>query len=231
MKIFLGSSKEKEPLMTEIAAWVGSNGHTPMRWNRPEAFPAGSVTFNRLIELANLAEAAVFIFSDEDRRWYRGLEVSSPRDNVIFEYGLFLGTCGQDRVVIVQEGNPHHPTDLEGLNLIIYKKENPVDAEVRFRHWLEQAIRRSISPGSVEISDDAPLYRMLLIISYLKLQGIPPTAGHIFHLLTPDDRILEAMLVRAIQSKWVQAVPDTSLGLMIYDLTAKGEEYLMSHVQ
>src|SRR5918992_913776 len=133
MKVFLGSSKEKSSLMTEIAVWVGRYGHMPMRWSDPEAFPAGSITFNRLLELTSLMDVAVFVFSDEDKTWYRGLETASPRDNVIFEYALFLGKCGYDRVVIVEDGNPVLPTDLDGLNLILYTQENPIEAENRFR--------------------------------------------------------------------------------------------------
>lgn len=232
MRVFLGSSKEKSSLMTEIAVWIGRYGHTPMRWSDPEAFPAGSITFNRLLELTSLMDAAVFVFSDEDKTWYRGREIPSPRDNVIFEYALFLGKRGYDRVVIVKDGNPVQPTNLDGLNPIVYTKENPIDAENRFRIWIDRA-STGISPNpdsaGVELADEAPIYRMLQVISFLDLKGIRPTAGHIFHLLTSEDRILEAMLVRAIRSKWVHAVPDSS-GLMIYHLTPEGEAHLGAHV-
>jgi predicted nucleotide-binding protein len=178
MMVFLGSSKEKSSLMTEIAVWVGRYGHTPIRWSDPEAFPAGTVTLSRLLELTSMVDAAVFVFSDDDKTWYRGRKISSPRDNVIFEYGLFLGKLGFGRATIVREGDSVGPSDLDGLNLsdldglnlIIYTKDNPIDAEDRFRHWIDRistGLAGSTEPAAIELPDDAPIYRMLLVINFL----------------------------------------------------------------
>jgi predicted nucleotide-binding protein len=59
----------------------------------------------------------VFVFSPDDITVMRGKESSTIMDNVIFEFGLFVGRLGRDRVyLIVPEGNDFHlPTDLLGV--------------------------------------------------------------------------------------------------------------------
>ena len=232
MKVFIGSSNERRSLMTEIAAHVGANSHTSLRWTDAAAFPGGAVSFDRLLELPSLVDAAVFVFSDEDKTWYRGQEIPSPRDNVVFEYGLFVGRLGPGRVVIIREGKPVHPTDLSGLIYIAYDRSNPADAEVQFRHWLNQVSARlgrsGQAPSVASLPDDAPIYRLLQVIDYLRLKETRPTPAAIFHLLSGEDRIIEAMLLRAIERKWVRYEPDGQ-GLMVYQLTAEGEAQVTSH--
>ena len=41
--------------------------------------------------------------------------LAAPRDNVIFETGLFLNARGRDRVMIIREGNAKMPADLGGI--------------------------------------------------------------------------------------------------------------------
>jgi hypothetical protein len=224
VKVFIGSSSEQRGLTTELAALVGVNSHTSLRWTDPPAFPGGTITFDRLLELPNLVDAAVFVLSEDDRTWYRGNDIPSPRDNVVFEYGLFVGRLGPGRVVIVRKGKPEQPSDLAGLTYLTYDPANPADCEVRFQHWLDgvtQALGQRPS-GNPALPDDAPIYRMLQVIDYLQLKGTPATPAAIFHLLSGEDRLLEAMLLRAIQQRWVQYEPDGN-GLMRYRLAAEGQ--------
>jgi predicted nucleotide-binding protein len=44
----------------------------------------------------------------------RGTEFDSARDNVVFEYGLFLGRVGPGRAFVIQEEGTKIPSDLYG---------------------------------------------------------------------------------------------------------------------
>ena len=69
----------------------------------------------RELQSADFGVAAVM---DEDVKRRRNEQRSSPRDNVIFEIGLFMGLLGQERTIIVSPRNIDlkMPSDLLGLN-------------------------------------------------------------------------------------------------------------------
>lgn len=115
-KIFIGSSSEKKPLAIRIAQELEENGFEPLRWWTQ--FPPNSYNLLRLKEIAQCSYGAVLIFSKDDKLWLRGNEVGVPRDNVILEYGLFVGKLIDNHVVVVREEGVELPTDLAGLNHI-----------------------------------------------------------------------------------------------------------------
>ncbi|MGV3618421.1 MAG: TIR domain-containing protein [Fimbriimonas sp.] len=94
VKIFIASSRESIPLVREIEVWLAEQGHEPVPWDKPGLFMPSEQTFKILTELSRNVEAAVFIFGEDDRVWYRGDTVPQPRDNVLIEYGLFAGQLG-----------------------------------------------------------------------------------------------------------------------------------------
>jgi predicted nucleotide-binding protein len=55
-----------------------------------------------LISAAQTADFAIIIFSPIDGLSIVGNEMLAPRDNVVFEYGLFTGILGKDRVFLVR---------------------------------------------------------------------------------------------------------------------------------
>ena len=64
----------------------------------------------------------IFVFSPDDRIQKRGDEASVPRDNVIFEAGLFIGKLTRFRSFIIcpREVDIQLPTDLRGLTVATY---------------------------------------------------------------------------------------------------------------
>jgi len=63
------------------------------------------------------------ILSSDDLVTSRDLETFSPRDNVIFELGLFMGRLGRSRTFIVCQHNTaiKIPTDLSGVTTATYE--------------------------------------------------------------------------------------------------------------
>ena len=70
-----------------------------------------------LLVAAERCDFAVFLLSPDDFTRSRGSEEPSPRDNTIFELGLFIGLLGRDRVFLVRprDASVKLPTDLLGL--------------------------------------------------------------------------------------------------------------------
>ena len=54
---------------------------------------------------------------------------ASPRDNVVFEAGLFGGALGMRRTFILHANGAKLPTDLLGLTCVRYAGETPADVE------------------------------------------------------------------------------------------------------
>ena len=86
-------------------------------------FNPGVSTLERLVELTREVDFAAFIFGHDD--WTveaaaaaecRG-RAASPRDNVVFEAGLFGGALGIRRTFILHAHGSKLPTDLLGLTV------------------------------------------------------------------------------------------------------------------
>jgi predicted nucleotide-binding protein len=105
-------------LVREVSFWLEQKGHRPLPWDDPGLFMPGDQTFLSLIKIAEQVDAALFIFGEDDQVWYRGGGASQPRDNVLVEYGLFVGKLGPKKAVICRVGNPKHAVDLQGLTFI-----------------------------------------------------------------------------------------------------------------
>lgn len=141
MKIFIGSSTEahEKGLLLEIAKIVEDCKITPIRWNQsPSIFEAGKFTLENLEEmiLRENIEGSIFIYSSDDTVWYRGKQAGKPRDNVIFEHGLFSGKLGRTKSIIIKCGNVKLPTDLLGITYIDFSEGRKMKGEIDLRNWL-----------------------------------------------------------------------------------------------
>lgn len=88
MKLFLASTNEQLKLAKALASRLSRSGYDMIRWWR--AFRSGDLTVDRLMEMANSVDGAIFILDAADKGTTRGNEYAIPRDNLLFEYGLFM---------------------------------------------------------------------------------------------------------------------------------------------
>ena len=70
---------------------------------------------------------ATLVISPDDQVLSRSTVSDAPRDNVVFELGLFMGALGHERVFLVYPRNASIklPTDLLGLTVLTYEPELP----------------------------------------------------------------------------------------------------------
>src|SRR5881275_1256485 len=123
-RIFLGSSKQQEKLVQAVTRGLEDIAHV-QPWT--SSFNPGTTTLERLLELAHEVDFAAFVFARDD--WTAtSLPASpapesgqaSPRDNVVFEAGLFGGLLGMRRTFILQANGSKLPSDLLGLTCVRY---------------------------------------------------------------------------------------------------------------
>ena len=142
-RIFLGSSGKQEKLLQSLERGLEAVAQV-VPWTT--SFNPGTTTLERLVELSTEVDFAAFVFARDD--WTTvsssaapspGSGQASPRDNVVFEAGLFGGVLGMRRTFILHASGAKLPTDLLGLTSIRYSAETA--AEMR---TVNQKLRKAI---------------------------------------------------------------------------------------
>ena len=121
-RIFLGSSVKQEKLLQALTHGLGDVAEVEP-WTT--SFNPGVSTLERLLELTRDVDFAAFLFAADDWTTVGGASGSdagqaSPRDNVVFEAGLFGGVLGMRRTFILHAEGAKLPTDLLGLTAVRY---------------------------------------------------------------------------------------------------------------
>lgn len=87
-------------------------------------FAVSTYPLEALEQAARESDYGVFVVTPDDLRTGSGRRVSIPRDNVMFEFGLFVGVLGRQRSFLVAPSDVPDlrlPTDLEGFVQARYK--------------------------------------------------------------------------------------------------------------
>ena len=152
-RIFLGSSGKQEKLLQALTRGLGEIAEVEP-WTT--SFNPGVSTLERLMELTREVDFAVFIFAADDWTISGTLSAGpdagqmSPRDNVVFEAGLFGGVLGMRRTFILHANGAKLPTDLLGLTAVRYDGElTPVGMRA-VNQKLRQAIEDVDRPARIE---------------------------------------------------------------------------------
>jgi hypothetical protein len=124
-RIFLGSSGQQEKLVRALTRGL-ENVADVDPWTT--VFNPGVSTLERLVELTREVDFAAFVFAQDDWTMKEASpdEASgqaSPRDNVVFEAGLFGGALGIRRTFILHANGAKLPTDLLGLTSVRYDSD------------------------------------------------------------------------------------------------------------
>ncbi len=136
-RIFLGSSGQQAKLLDSLTRGLEDVADVEP-WTI--VFNPGTSTLDRLVELTREVDFAAFIFAADD--WTSHGEApgqASPRDNVVFEAGLFGGVIGMRRTFILHAQGAKLPSDLLGLTCVRYAETTPAEVEE-----INQKIRRAI---------------------------------------------------------------------------------------
>lgn len=118
-RIFIGSSTEGLTVAQRIKTYFEPDYNCYI-WN-DGIFKFNEGFLETLIKSASLFDFGFMIFAADDISRIRKKEYKTTRDNVLFEYGLFLGRVGIDRAYVLKEDGVKIPSDLTGVTLLSYK--------------------------------------------------------------------------------------------------------------
>lgn len=125
-KIFVGSSSETLPLANTVLTHLHTVAEVTL-WN-DNVFDQGKGTLETLVEAPDKYDFAVFILGPDDGLQQRGTTGTTPRGNVLFELGLFMGSLGRSRVFAMfsDQADLVPLSDLKGVTVTRYVSANLV---------------------------------------------------------------------------------------------------------
>ena len=119
-RCFIGSSSEDRVIARALSATI-ADFCSPSLWEF--AFPPGRTAIEALEAELRRCQFAVLVVEPTDETISRGIEWGSPRDNVVFELGLFMGLLGRGRVFLLSPTSMtlKVPSDLNGVTRLVYR--------------------------------------------------------------------------------------------------------------
>jgi hypothetical protein len=139
--VFVGSSTEGVEVARAIGYQLQDAGEVTI-WNEG-VFRPSEGSLESLTNSLDRFDFAVFVFTPDDEVTTRGDTSLAPRDNVMFELGLFLGRLGKSRVFVVRSSQPVKiASDLLGITVMRYDA-NRSDGN----------LRAAVSPACVPIRE------------------------------------------------------------------------------
>lgn len=131
-KVFIGSSVEQLRVAEAVHRGLEHSGATPVLWTT-SVFKPGSTTIEDLSAATGNFDFAVFVMTPDDTLVIRKETLPATRDNALFEFGLFMGALGRERVfgIVPRGSNMRRPSDLFGVALLDYDAaREPLDVAV-----------------------------------------------------------------------------------------------------
>ena len=119
-KVFIASSAEGLDIANQVRNGLHQVGVEAVLWS--DQFPVGMSVFGALDEILSTCSAAVMILTPDDAVSSRGQQRAVPRDNLVYELGLFHGRHGRNRTFVLAPANIALPTDLSGT---VYLRMDP----------------------------------------------------------------------------------------------------------
>jgi len=153
-RIFLGSSGQQTKLLQALTRGLSEVAQVEP-WTT--SFSPGTSTLERLLELTTEVDFAAFVFAQDD--WTSRAPPASgatesaqasPRDNVVFEAGLFGGVLGMRRTFILHANGAKLPSDLLGLTCVRYAVPTSPAETKAINQKLRGAIEKEGRLASIE---------------------------------------------------------------------------------
>lgn len=126
--LFLASSKESLPIAEAVKTWFEAKDVEVTIWSE-DVFKVNRGYLDTLLNRSMFYDYLVAIFSADDEALIREEYQVVTRDNVIFEFGLFLGRLGINRTFMLLEDGVSLFSDWEGIKPAKFRRrDNMVSA-------------------------------------------------------------------------------------------------------
>jgi len=120
--VFVGSATESAKVANTIGRLLRVHDFVIRVWTDRGIFGASKFAIEALEEEVTTSDFAVIVMTPDDTTISRGVTHESPRDNAVFELGLFMGALSRERTFLaVPDGaDVKIPSDLLGLTQLRY---------------------------------------------------------------------------------------------------------------
>jgi predicted nucleotide-binding protein len=129
IRVFVISSAEALPIARELETAFAHDPFLTVVWSSG-VFRVTNYTLESLENELEKSDFAVAVAHPDDQTHVRDEDWPTPRDNVIFELGFFMGRLGRQRAILMEPRGSRLklPSDLAGITTIKYKFEKSLDA-------------------------------------------------------------------------------------------------------
>lgn len=139
VRVFIGSSSEGRAVARNLQEELGDRVDV-VRWDQG-VFAPGGYTLDSLLGVAADVDFAVLVATPDDTTVSRGETMPSARDNIVLEFGLFVGALGRSRTFLLPTGDLKLPTDVLGLT------------RLPFRHRADGNLRAAVNGAALQIEE------------------------------------------------------------------------------
>lgn len=147
LRVFIASSTEGAPvaqiLRTVLQQELGALAAVEL-WSHKFGF--SDTNIESLEKIGAEADLAIVLLTPDDKTTSRHNERASPRDNLVFELGLFIGTLGRERTVVAKPADGKAmplklPSDILGITALEFDPSTP------------EALKTSLQTRCVKLAD------------------------------------------------------------------------------
>lgn len=129
IRVFIISSVEGLPIARKVQAAFEHDPFLVTVWT-DGVFRVAGYALASLEEAVDESDFAIAIAHEDDVTRSRGKQWPAPRDNVVFELGMFVGRLGRERAILMEprDVDVKLPSDLAGVTTVPYRFEAGKDA-------------------------------------------------------------------------------------------------------
>ncbi|MCX6633756.1 MAG: nucleotide-binding protein, partial [Acidobacteria bacterium] len=188
--LFVGSSSEGLTVARAIQTQLQHDTEVTV-WNEG-AFPLGQTTLEGLVNALDRFDFAVLLLTPDDAVVSRQSEHLAPRDNLLFELGLFMGRLGRSRTFVVCENSSRMklPSDLAGVTVARYTQERADGNLLAAVGPACDQIRKAIR--DLGLTEGRTAQRLQSATA--EMEHVTETMAHLIHLLARS-RVVELDIV------------------------------------
>jgi hypothetical protein len=132
-KIFIGSSTEGKEIAEKVRTRLNSQSQDWLNaemWNEGSVFSLNNSALHSLVAASRKYDYGILVASKDDFLKSRDTEHFVPRDNVMFEMGMFLGSLGLTRAFLLVEEHAKLPTDYNGVTVSYFQPNDSKSVEI-----------------------------------------------------------------------------------------------------
>ena len=137
--LFIGSSSQGLSVAKRLRQCLARTARCTI-WTQG-VFGLAEGTLESLVKATKKYDFAVLVLTPDDLAKKQRKKRSIPRDNVIFELGLFMGALGKERTFIVQSSHKRItlPTDLDGITRAKFSDQDFTEACTKLKQAIDSA--------------------------------------------------------------------------------------------